>query len=157
MVSRGGLLSKYAIAFAGMSLLLVAQTTPVQKEQKFVAALSPVSMDLAMREVITGQGTVSAVLKGNKLSISGSFEGLHFPAMGVRLYRGRLTGLRGDPVFDLMATHATSGTITGSLELNPAQIESLQKGEFYLQLDSEGARDGNLWGWLLRPEGIGRR
>ena len=33
--------------------------------------------------------------------------------------------------------------------LTAEQIESLKKGRFYVQLSSEKAPDGNLWGWLL--------
>jgi hypothetical protein len=64
-----------------------------------------------------------------------------------------MTGLRGSPVFELHVTHGTSGTIDGSFDLNPSQIEGLRNGEFYLQLHSEKAADGNLWGWLLHQGG----
>jgi hypothetical protein len=60
-----------------------------------------------------------------------------------------MTGLRGSPIFDLHVSHATSGTIDGSFDLNANQIEGLRKGEFYVQLHSEKSPEGNLWGWLL--------
>ena len=34
--------------------------------------------------------------------------------------------------------------------LTAEQVESLRKGKLYIQIDSEKASDGNLWGWLLR-------
>jgi hypothetical protein len=40
--------------------------------------------------------------------------------------------------------------VSATLDLTPQQIESLKKGRLYLQIDSEKAPDGNLWGWLLR-------
>jgi hypothetical protein len=43
-----------------------------------------------------------------------------------------------------------SGTLSGSIDLTPEQLQSLRKGQLYLQISSEKAPDGNLWGWLLR-------
>jgi hypothetical protein len=145
------------LGFIGFGLaLLVVQSATAQKEQKFTAQLTPVAMDLGQRDVIAGQGAVTAVLKGSQISITGSFEGLHSPATVVRLHRGRLTGLRGEPVFDLSAKGDTSGSIAGTVALMPTQLESLRRGEFYIQLSSQGAPDGNLWGWLLRPDGTAK-
>ncbi len=42
------------------------------------------------------------------------------------------------------------GSITGTLSLTAEQVESLRKGKLYIQIHSEKAPDGNLWGWLLR-------
>ena len=53
---------------------------------------------------------------------------------------------------DLTATQATSGTISGSIELTKAQIDDLAAGRLYIQLHSQKAPDGNLWGWLLPQE-----
>jgi hypothetical protein len=58
-------------------------------------------------------------------------------------------GVRGPAIFDLTVSAATSGTLSGSVDLTAEQIESLKKGRFYVQLSSEKAPDGNLWGWLL--------
>ena len=44
------------------------------------------------------------------------------------------------------------GTLSGSFELNAIQIADLEKGRLYVQLHSEKAPDGNLWGWLLPQE-----
>jgi hypothetical protein len=58
--------------------------------------------------------------------------------------------VRGAPVAELTVSKAMSGTITGSLDLTPEQLQSLQKGRLYVQISSEKAPDGNLWGWFLR-------
>jgi hypothetical protein len=55
-------------------------------------------------------------------------------------------------VFDLTVTPGTSGKISGSLDLSPSQVEDLARERFYVQLHSEKAPDGNLWGWLLVQE-----
>ena len=57
--------------------------------------------------------------------------------------------MRGAPIGDLTATAATSGTITGSIELTKEQVDDLADGRLYVQLHSEKAPDGNLWGWLF--------
>jgi len=67
-----------------------------------------------------------------------------------RLHRGLATGVRGSAFQDLTVSKATTGTITGSIDLTPEQVQSLKKGQLYIQIYSEKAPDGNLWGWLLR-------
>ena len=49
-------------------------------------------------------------------------------------------------------TEPTAGTITGTLDLTPALVTDLEKGRLYVQLHSEKAPDGNLWGWILPQE-----
>ena len=119
-------------------------------EEAFKARLSTVAMDLSMRANVAGTGSVTARLAGNKLSIAGSFEGLRTPATVARIHVGRVMGVRGAAIFDLTVSGATSGTIGGTVDLNPEQIDNLKKGRLYVQLSSEKAPDGNLWGWLLR-------
>ena len=61
-------------------------------------------------------------------------------------------GVRGPAFFDLKVSTGASGPLSGALsgilQLTPLQIDALQKGSFYVQLHSEKAPDGNLWGWL---------
>jgi hypothetical protein len=60
--------------------------------------------------------------------------------------------MRGPSVLELTASKGTSGTISGSLELTPQQVEALDKGSLYIQLHSEKAPEGNLRGWLFPQE-----
>jgi CHRD domain-containing protein len=75
---------------------------------------------------------------------------LKTPATIARLHRG-YRGVRGPSFADLKVSGGTSGTITGTVDLTPSQVGELSKSLFYVQLHSEKAPDGNLWGWLL-PE-----
>jgi hypothetical protein len=59
-------------------------------------------------------------------------------------------GMRGPVIADLTVSKATSGTISGTVDLNSQQLDSLRKGGLYIQLHSEKAPDGVLWGWLLK-------
>ncbi len=103
-----------------------------------------------MRDAVAGSGSASALLAGTKLTINGTFAGLRSPATAARLHSGLAMGVRGAPVGELTVSKAMSGTITGSLDLTPDQVQSLRKGRLYIQISSEKAPDGNLWGWFLR-------
>ncbi|MGD1095406.1 MAG: CHRD domain-containing protein [Bryobacteraceae bacterium] len=130
-------------------LVCLALSLFAQTQEKYKTRLSPVSMDASMRANIAGLGAASAVLTGAKLTVTGSFEGLRSPATIAQLHEGRGTGVRGPVAFDLTVTKATSGTIEGSFDLSPEQLEDLKKNRFYVQIHSEKAPDGNLWGWLM--------
>jgi len=102
---------------------------------------------------ITGRGTATATLAGNRLTISGSFDGLSSPASIARLHRGVARGARGPALGDLTVSKGPSGTLNGTIELKPEDLADLKLGKLYVQVHSEKglAPDGsNLWGWLLR-------
>ncbi|HTS48448.1 MAG TPA: CHRD domain-containing protein [Bryobacteraceae bacterium] len=134
-----------AIAAIGAGLLWAAAT-----EEKFHTRLAPVAMDATMRATVAGLGSATATLSGTKLEVNGSFEGLRTPATTANLRLSRVPGVRGPAVFDLTVTHSTSGSVSGSVDLSSDQVEALKKGRFYIQIQSEKAPDGNLWGWLTR-------
>jgi hypothetical protein len=121
-----------------------------QAPETYKVRLSPVPVEAKTRESIAGIGSASATLVGSKLSIAGSFEGLRSPALDAKIHQGPVTGVRGPAILDLTIAHAASGAVSASIDLTPPQIESLKKGRLYIQIDSEKAQDGNLWGWLLR-------
>ncbi len=139
-------LAALAIAPASASQS-TAPTTPTA----FRARLAVVPIDLAMQQTVAGSGSVTASLDGRRLTIDGTFEGLVTPATVARVHRGPNRGLRGPAIADLTIETATSGTIRGVVTLTAEQVEDLGKGWLYIQLHSEKAPDGNLWGWLL-PE-----
>ena len=120
---------------------------------QYRARLSPVPLDIAMQATIAGSGSATASLKGITLTISGTFAGLKTPATAARLHRGPKTAMRGPAIGDLTATAATSGAISGAIELTNAQAADLAAGRLYVMLHSEKAPEGNLWGWLLASEG----
>ncbi len=130
-------------------LLLLASVAGAQKAETYKVRLTPVSMDAAMKVNIAGSGTATATLNSAKLTISGTFEGLLGPATTAQIHRGSATGVRGPVILDLTISPATAGTVTGSFDLTPDQVESLRKGRLYIQIASQKAPDGNLWGWLL--------
>lgn len=131
-------------ALLSTAILALAQT-PLSLR----ARLSPVSMDAAMKANISGIGKATAELTGNILKIDGSFSGLLSPATTAQVRSGSATGVRGPVLFDLQVATATEGALSGTLTLNADQAEACRKGRFYIQIASQKAPDGNLWGWLL--------
>jgi hypothetical protein len=135
--------------------VLALAVLSAQPPKTFKARLSPVPLDIAMQATVAGSGSVSAVLTGSKLSITGTFDGLRSPATIAQVHKGPVRGVRGPNVFDLIVSKGsdpTSGTLSGAIDLTPLQVADLEKGRLYVQLHSEKAPDGNLWGWLLLPE-----
>ena len=135
---------------AAVTLLVLAHPTAAQNQEKFKIRLSTVPMDGGMRDAVAGTGSATAVLLGAKLTITGTYSGLRSAATAGRVHRGPAMGVRGAPVGNLMVSGGVSGTVSGSIDLTPDQVQGLRKGQLYLQISSEKAPDGNLWGWLLK-------
>ncbi|MBV9742178.1 MAG: CHRD domain-containing protein [Acidobacteriia bacterium] len=133
----------------GLALAL-ATALIAQTGEKYSARLSAVAADARTRAALAGSGTATALLSGSKLTVSGSFEGLLSPATAAQLHMGVAAGVRGPVIQDLTISKATSGSLSGSVDLTPDQIEKLRKGGVYVQIQSEKAPEGVLWGWLLK-------
>ena len=118
-------------------------------EVVFNARLTMMPIDLATRVDVTGSGSSSAVLNGERLFVRGSFSGLRGPATVARLHEGGAMGVRGDALFELSVEASVSGTFSGNVELTQEQVQRLRQGRLYIQIHSEAAPEGNLWGWLL--------
>jgi len=129
-------------------------TLTAHQPKNYRARLSPVPIDVSMQATVAGSGAVTAVLTGSRLAVNGTFDGLKSPATIAQIHKGPVRGVRGPNVLDLIVakTDGTAGTLSGSFELNAIQIADLEKGRLYVQLHSEKAPDGNLWGWLLPQE-----
>jgi hypothetical protein len=125
-----------------------------QAPRTFKARIAPVPIDVSMQATIAGSGSATATLNGTKLTLNGTFEGLKSPATVAQIHKSPVRGVHGPVVFDLVVnkTDASSGTLSGTLDLTPLQVADLEKGRLYIQVHSEKAPDGNLWGWLMPQE-----
>lgn len=130
-------------------LLSLAISALAQSPETFKTRLAPVALDAAMKSTIAGTGSATATLSGTKFTVNGTFEGLKSNATMAHIHQGSAPGVRGPKLLDLTVTKSMNGTLSGSFDLTPDQIESLKKGKWYVQIHSEKAPDGNLWGWLL--------
>ena len=133
-----------------VAALVAFCTFPAQAQETFKARISPVPIDAQLAPVITGHGSVIATLSGSKLTVTGTFEGLHSVATTAKLFQSKVIGVPGAAIRDLTVSTGMAGNVSGTMDLTPPQIEALRKGLLYVVVNSAGAADGNLWGWLLK-------
>jgi hypothetical protein len=140
-----------------ITALLIGPRAFAQAEN-YRARLSPVPVENT-RSGITGSGSITATLTGRSLAIRGTFEGMQTPATIAEVHLGP-RGIRGPTMFSLTVTKGANGagTLAGTFNLSVEQAEAVKLGRFYVQVHSEKASDGNLWGWLLpsRPQTEGQ-
>jgi hypothetical protein len=147
MLKEVGYVAAGVLTVVGVWGSHVAGQTP----RRFVARLSTVPITVAMQDSVSGRGSVDATLAGNSLTIQGKFEGLRSPATVARLHLApRAT--RGPAIHDLIVSKETGGTLGGTVELTDPQRQALDNSGLYIQVHSEKAPEGNLWGWLLPRE-----
>jgi hypothetical protein len=142
---------KHFCSFAVVAMLVASSSPLAQGSKTYRARLSTVPV-AAYTPTIVGSGSATATLTGSRLVIAGTFAGLNTPATTARIFKSPKPGLRGTPLFDLSVSGGTNGTLTGQFDLTAAQIQELAQGRYYVQLHSEKAAEGNLWGWLLSQE-----
>ena len=135
---------RWCIALASVTFALGAVA-----QQSFKIRLRPVPIEASTAANTIGAGEATAELAGTRLTVRGTFEGLKGPATVARLHQGPVMGVRGPAFADLTVPAGTNGNFNATVTLTPAQADGLRQGHVYLQLHSETAPDGNLWGWLL--------
>ena len=132
-----------------VTVLSFALCLPLTAAEKYQVYLSAMPFNDATQPIMTGKGSASATLDGNTLSISGTFAGLSGPATKAHLSLSRGPGIPGSPFVDLTLAGDVAGKVTGQIKLDPSQLAALRGGRLYIQIDSEKAPAGHLWGWLL--------
>lgn len=124
---------------------------PAAQARHFGTRLSVVPLTIAMQETVAGSGTATAVLMGNRLTIEGTFQGLKSNASSARVHMAP-RAQRGEAIGELTVSKTTSGTFKGTVDLDGREREALEKLSLYIQINSEKAPEGNLWGWLIPQE-----
>ena len=135
---------------AAIAVLVLMWSSLSAQDNQFDARLSTVPIDVRTRIQITGQGSATAILDGSELTIAGSYEGLQGAANAAYLHESPVTGVRGPAILDLDVSGGVEGSISATLDLTAEQVAALRDGRLYIQVHSEAAPDGNLWGWLLQ-------
>ncbi len=135
-------------------VFLLATVSTVTAAEKYQVYLSAMPFNDATQPLMTGKGAASATLEGDTLSISGSFAGLSGRATTARLSLSRGPGIPGTPVVDLTLVGDVAGKVTGQIKLDASQLAALRSHKLYIQIDSENAPSGHLWGWLLDEHDI---
>ncbi len=133
----------------GACFLRVLPGAAAPDDTIFHFRLSPGPRLVGTRADSSGSGSVTATLEGSKLMLKGSFSGLLGLPTGAHLLMGSLPGVRGPVIADLTVSPAMSGTLSGAVQLNPQQVAALRKSSLYVEIDSDKAPEGDLWGWIM--------
>jgi hypothetical protein len=144
--------SKRPAALAALTLVLASTSLFSAGKETFKARLSAVPADARTRAALAGSGSATATLEGDTLSITGSFDGFLSPATTANLHSAVAAGVRGPAIADLTVQKAASGTITGTVKLTESQMTSLEHNGFYVEIHSEKAPEGVLWGWFMKQQ-----
>jgi hypothetical protein len=139
-----------AILLLGASFLTALPAVAAPADATFHFRLSPGPRLVGTRADTSGSGSVTATLEGNKLTLKGSFTGLLSLPTSAHLLMGSMPGVRGPLIAPLTVSAATSGTLSGTVELTPQQLSALRNGGLYVEIDSARAPEGDLWGWIMR-------
>lgn len=131
------------------ALAVLLTGAPAWAADIYQANLGPMPLDQANNKNMLGRGEAAATLDGKTLTVSGSFGGLPSPATRAHLIVGLAIGVPGTENLDLTVSQADSGTVSGALALSAKQAAAFRTGKLYVQIDSQKAPTGNLWGWLL--------
>jgi hypothetical protein len=134
---------------AAPAMALLFACGPAFAADAYQANLGPMPLDQANNKNMLGRGDATATLEGKILTVSGTFAGLPSPATKAHLFVGLAIGVPGSEGFDLTVSQADSGTVSGALTLDTKQAAAFRTGKLYVQIDSQKAPTGNLWGWLL--------
>lgn len=140
-----------------LGLMLQQPVSFAQGQQQFKAQLRIVPIanaggraNIDESSSVFAAGNVTGTLSGNKLTVAGTFEGFKFPASIAQIRQSVVTGSRGPVLFDLTVTKETKGSISGSFDLTPEQVNLLRNGRMYVQIHNTNTPEGALWGWFLK-------
>jgi hypothetical protein len=133
----------------GACFLSVLPGAAAPGDTTFHFRLSPGPRLVGTRADTSGSGSVTATLEGNKLTLKGSFSGLLGVPTSAHLLMGSMPGVRGPLIADLTISPDTTGKLSGTVQLNAQQLAALRKGGLYVEIDSDKAPEGDLWGWIM--------
>jgi hypothetical protein len=142
-------LTQRRVFICSAALAVAALAFAASAQESFKIRLRPVPIEASTAANTTGAGDATATLAGTRLTLRGNFAGLKGAATVAHLHQGPVMGVRGPPIADVAVPAATSGAFSAEIALTAAQVEGLKQGQIYLQIHSETAPDGNLWGWLI--------
>jgi hypothetical protein len=132
--------------------LFLATGSQAFAQTVFGDKLGFVPINPANRDNIKGTGWVRATLNGRTLVVEGEFSNLSSPITNAHVHLAP-RGQNGPVVFPLQFTAGgTSGTLSGTFELNDEQLAELQAINLYVNVHSELSPRGEIRGWLVPIE-----
>ncbi len=134
--------------------VLAHQGQVAAQANSFRARLSPMPVNAATLNSITGVGQVRVTLQGNQLTVTGSYQGMSSAATVAHIHQG-FPGLHGPVAHALEVFSVPAGEIGGTVELTDGQVAALRGQSLYVQIHSQGNPTGELRGWIYDIETIG--
>jgi hypothetical protein len=125
--------------------------TQALAQSVFGDKLGFVARNNANQETILGTGWVRATLDGNVLVVEGQYSGLGSPATAAHIHLAP-PGQHGPVVFPLEFTAAADGTLSGTFELNDAQLAELLAHNLYVNVHTQANPGGQIRAWLMPIE-----
>jgi hypothetical protein len=103
-----------------------------------------------------GEGNVTASVQGRQIRFRGEFTGLDSSASRVRVLSGIGVGVPGNRVIAQLNSSPAgpSGTFSGQAPATAENVALLRANRLYVQIDTQKAQDGALWGWLMEDHPI---
>jgi CHRD domain-containing protein/ferritin-like protein len=117
-----------------------------QKGTSFAAQMNGASEVPAVNTAATGTSTFDLSQDQTLLSYSVQATGLSSPAIAMHLHRGAV-GVPGDIVYTLNTP--VNGTAVGATPLNPADLNTLLTGGFYINIHTSNYPGGEIRGQVL--------
>src|SRR5580700_6041466 len=109
--------------YLAITALMATWALAAYGQETFKTRLSPVPIDAQLAPIVTGQGSVSAVLAGGKLTVTGTFESMRSAATAAHLYQSKMTGVRGVVMHELTVSKGMGGNVSGAVDLTSAQVD----------------------------------
>ena len=145
--------SRRILTFTLVALTAVSSAagTGAQEVEHYGERLSRMPVDLRTTSTIAGEGSVTAELAGDELTLRIRFSGLTSGVAAVHVHNAPVAR-RGGVAFavDPGGATGTDGEIVDTVTLTDDQIAELRGERYYVQIHSESNPGGELRGWLLR-------
>ena len=92
----------------------------------------------------SGQANITLNTATGAVTVDGSFSGLTSAATASHIHGPAAAGAVANPIVVLVATAATSGTVTGSGTLTPDQVTAMLGGMTYINVHTSGYSGGEI-------------
>ena len=140
-----------AFTLAALTAVSPAAGARAQEVEHYGERLSRMPVDLRTTSTIAGEGSVTAELAGDELTITVRFSGLTSGVTAAHVHNAPVAR-RGGVAFavDLGGATGAAGEIIDTVTLTDDQIAELRGERYYVQIHSESNPGGELRGWLLR-------
>jgi hypothetical protein len=95
-----------------------------------------------------GRGTATVIIRGNRLTLTGSFSGLGEPARAAHIHGAGARGANAGVIIPIQFTAAPQGQISVEVELTPEQRAMILSGRTYVNIHTATHGGGEIRGQL---------